>query len=201
MHNRGKMNNIHKTNETVPFSIEKYSKCRNCVPVTQAALGVIIALGLTMSLLSHFGYVDHTFIYVGAGASVAALITLGILTVCQPNNLKSAVNNAKSFSDIKEIVDTMEVYRPCCSWGNWLGATDDLEINSTQLKGSISSYALDHKFNELINSKNNFSRQELVLVKEIDNIFNSKCEAIDEYERLSIPDKYLKRDYLNDDIP
>lgn len=174
------MSKVLGTTGTPAFQIESYqSKHPNCVPAVQVALVVIMAIGITLALLSHFDYLHPAFVYVGAGTSVAALITLGILRGCQKNNLQAAIDDVQSFKDLKAVLEKMEAGRSQ-DCANCLGADYSLKITSKNFSGDISSTQLDDKIERMLKTPYvPMNEEEKEAVRQIAVLIDEKYGAAD----------------------
>jgi hypothetical protein len=165
------------------FSIERYqSKISKFTVPIQIALVVISGSGIVLSLLSHFGYLDRSFIYIGSIGSGAAALGLIALKITQKNQLRAAVNDAKSFSYLKSVLNLVKVREPCFSFTNCTGATNNLEVYSSKLDGCITSSELDTIIDGLENSDKFSTSKDAVLqfqTKLNDWIYSGNSHAFD----------------------
>jgi hypothetical protein len=189
---------------TQSFSFEKYeSKYQNCCPVIQVALWTIIAIGITLALLSHFGSLDHSFLYLGVfGSIVPFIISIGIL-FSKNNHLSLALSEVEKIEDLQIIVNTIHGSSSNCSligcvtgFGNCTGANMDFIITSTKLNGTISNSELQNVINRLLdqatdNCKNPLKEKTKLAFEQLCDLANTKCEAYTHYNNFEIPNKYL----------
>lgn len=128
------------------LSTERYqTRYTNKTIAIQAALGITFVLGVTLATLSHYGCVNHVFVYLGAGGAItSALTALGIFVFCRKNNLKEAFNDAQSLKEVQQVIEITQD-RLMCSWTNWWGSTEDYELFSTRIHGTLRSSDVDKK--------------------------------------------------------
>lgn len=192
------MNCISESKKAYSSLMERdHDKNAYCAKAVQVTLGIIVISGITLALASHFCDLNHTFIYLGASASVVALAALGISIACQKcqNTLKANINNAKSFSELSAIIDFAEARKPRWDFAYCVGANNDLEIISRKLMGYISSSELNEKIEHMLKyPQTPFDENEQKYARQVTEYLKNKYSVLNSNESAFIPDvdKYVK---------
>ncbi len=180
-------------NTPIPFRLENYEdKYGKYIPAIQIALWIIVATGITLAVVAHYGYLDHYFIYIGSAlATVPALIAIGIL-LGRKNYLETALDDASTLSDIKMIIDDCKI-SPLCCWANITGADVVVAVTSTVTTGQVTSNQVDDRIETILRRKRDpLTEQEKNDLREIYQTATRKCGEINENPCISAHEKYLK---------
>lgn len=118
------------------------------------ALCIIVILNVVLTVLSHQGHINHNFTYIGASASVTfALIAFGILFFGRKNNLREAFENAQSLETIRQILKLTQRRMPFFSYTNCIGTTNEAELFSYHIYGTLKSRDLTGKSSQFIENE------------------------------------------------
>jgi hypothetical protein len=105
------MNGLTEIGPSDHFSVERYQRrYTNKTLAVQAVLGIVVLSGITLAVLSHYGCIDHVFVYMGAGGAIAsALAALGIFVCCKNNNFRSLWNDyVRPLTFLEEVISELE---------------------------------------------------------------------------------------------
>ncbi len=180
------------SNPSPAFPFERYEgKCGRCVPPLKIVFGIIGALEIVLALAGYYAPLDQTFVYLGASLSGVALIVVGVLFITQKNTLRAALNDVRSFADLKAIIDTtaaQEEYDCCCC----LKSDTDLVITSNRLGGTINSGELHTKIeNMLKRPKVPFDAAEKLSAQQITEYLDTKYRELHSNETTPDIRKYI----------
>lgn len=150
------MSGLAEINPNGNFSIEKYqTRYTNKTVAIQVALGIIAVSGITLAVLSHYGCVDHVFMYVGTGGAIASALTaLGVFIFGKKNNLRVALSDVRSVDDLRQVWQNLEFHETnCLDYAVWMGADCYLNVSSKDFSGTIHTRNLTDKIDWLIRNK------------------------------------------------
>jgi len=153
--------------------------------ITQVALWILIAAGVTVALLAHYSYIDHKYIYHGAIGAASSFVIVTLFTIFFKNELKHALRGA-SLEELEEIMKDATIHYPeCCTFNNCgcatacatcIGTIDDDQITSPHFVGHISSREFESIFS--YRKRRATSEKEISCTKRISEFVNQRYEDI-----------------------
>ncbi len=104
------MSSIGEVNLQKPFCFESHKRNYKRLTYIQVALVTITAVGIVLSVVSHFGYLDHVFIKIGIGVAVPSYVIGAIVLYFRRHSLDKAVQATTSFDELKEILQETKLH-------------------------------------------------------------------------------------------
>ncbi len=137
------MSSIGEVNLQKPFSFESHKRNYKCLKYIQVALVTITAVGIVLSVVSHFGYLDHVFIKIGIGVAVPSFAIGPIVLYFRRQTLEKAIQATTSFAELKEILQESKLRERIYDYDNVA------DIYSKVLGGYIKMDELNLKIEQL----------------------------------------------------
>lgn len=147
-----------------------------CMPIIWVALAIIAASGLSISLLSYFSYLPINVGYAGIAISGTSLSALVLSYVFRPNSLKQAMKVAKTFKELRGLIEQPEIEIKVSFFGS-------RNVSVKGIMGGISLNDVAQKVEKMVGERKfSYTEEERVegeaLVKSITNLFEKTDEEL-----------------------